>query len=85
MLLLLPSTLLGLLIEPPPRRTAGLSDRIFAPSLPNVDSAQYTSVVRIPGFASDAEIEALHAAAASVREVAGERLRSNGLEEGSWS
>ena len=77
--------LLGLLLEPPPRRSsASFSDRIFAPRLPAVDAAQRTTVARVPGFLSDEEIAALHAAAASVRERQGERLRSNGLEDGSW-
>ena len=86
MLVLPVAALLSLLVEPPPRRSApqGLSDRLYAPRLPEVDSAQHTSVVRLPGFASDAEIEALLAASATVQQTSGERLRSNGLKDGSW-
>jgi len=67
------------------RAAAGLSDRIFSPRLPNPATAQRTSVVRIPAFVDDTEIGAIHAAAAAVRADAGERLRSNGLEEDTWS
>lgn len=70
-----------------PRMSAGgasLSDRIFEPRLVNPAAAQRTKVVRVPGFADDATIAAIHDAAAAVRDAAGVVTRSNGLEEGSW-
>ena len=76
---------LGLLVEPSPTRFfPGLADRVYAPRLPDVGRSQQTSVVRFPNFFSSEEIDELHAAAAAVRQTAGERVRANGLEEGSW-
>lgn len=66
-----------------------LSDRIFEPRLPDVKIAQKSGVVRVPGFASEEEIAAVHAAAAEVRASAGQVARSNSLTgnaaPGSWT
>ena len=62
-----------------------LADRVYNPRLPTATEAQRTSVVRIPRFASDEDIDALHTAAAAIRDAgAREVVRSNGLETGSW-
>ena len=41
--------------------------RIESPLLPDVEFAQASAVKRVPGFLSDADIEAIHATAAQVR------------------
>ena len=62
-----------------------LSDRVYNPRLPTTTEAQRTRVVRIPRFASDEDIDAVHAAAAAIRDAgAKEVVRSNGLKSGSW-
>ena len=62
-----------------------LADRVYNPRLPTATEAQRTSVVRIPRFVSDEDIDALHTAAAAIRDAgAREVVRSNGLETGSW-
>lgn len=61
-----------------------LERRLFSPRLPPLAASRATSVRRYANFLSDDEIEAIHAAADSVRGLTGEVSRSNGLEEGSW-
>jgi len=74
-----------------PARSAprpSLTDRVFDPVLLETPVAQRTPIVRMPGFVSDAEIEAIHAAADRVRARVGEVARSNSLTgnaaPGSW-
>lgn len=82
MLVLLAGTV-GLLVERPPPRV-GLLERMTSPRLVNPADGQHTQVIRWASFLSDVEIDALHAAAASVRASSGEVSRDNGLREASW-
>ena len=58
---------------PPPPALSRLAPRVWQqePRLPDEKFAQGTSVKRLAGFLSDADMEAIHAAAAQVREEKG--------------
>lgn len=64
---------------------AKLSDRIFSPNLPATNLAQKTAVCRIKKFLTDDDINAIHSAAATARDLGSKvASRSNGLQDDSW-